>query len=108
MIGNIVGALICLVIGSGVAFINYLISKHTLIKSPKNFSAVTVLRQFVQVGFLVLVYFIGRNLPYDVLYLLIGAVLGITISMFYFTKKLLKLNEASNKKGNGKEEDNNG
>lgn len=105
---DIIGAVIAALIGVGVAFINYLISKYVLIKSPQKYSFTTVVRQVVQVGFLVAVYLVGQRTAFDPIYLLIGAVLGMTLPMFYFTKRLLNFNEALHNKETGKEEDDDG
>ncbi len=83
-----------------VAFVNYLFSKSVLVKAPQKYSLITVVRQILQVGFLAAVYFIGTKTELaDPVYLLVGAVLGMTVPMIYFTKKLLRVNEltANNK-----------
>ena len=96
---DIIGAVITAASGLLVAFINYLLSRQVLIKTPDKYALVTVARQVFQVGFLVAVYFIGTKLTaVNVIYLLAGAVLGITVPMIYFTKKLLELNNSSNRK----------
>lgn len=105
MISNIIGAVVVAVVGVGVAFVNYLISKTVLTKIPDKYSATTVLRQIVQIAFLVIVYFISKKTNYDPMYLLVGAVLGITVPMFIFTKKLLTLNETLRSKEKRKEEE---
>ncbi|MBE6795619.1 MAG: DUF2371 domain-containing protein [Ruminococcaceae bacterium] len=105
MISNIIGAVVVAVVGVGVAFVNYLISKTVLEKIPDKYSATTVLRQIVQIAFLVIVYFISKKTNYDPMYLLVGAVLGITVPMFIFTKKLLTLNETLRSKEKRKEEE---
>ncbi len=105
MISNIIGAVVVAVVGVGVAFVNYLISKTVLAKIPDKYSATTVLRQIVQIAFLVIVYFISKKTNYDPMYLLVGAVLGITVPMFIFTKKLLIINETLRSKEKRKEEE---
>ena len=105
MISNIIGAVVVAVVGVGVAFVNYLISKTVLTKIPDKYSATTVLRQIVQIAFLVIVYFISKKTNYDPMYLLVGAVLGITVPMFIFTKKLLTFNETLRSKEKRKEEE---
>ena len=91
---NIAGAVIALTAGLIIAFINYLISEKVLIKAPEKYSLITVIRQALQVGFLALTYFAGvKTQLADPSYLLVGAVAGLTLPMFYFTRKLLKVNE---------------
>lgn len=95
MFSNIIGAVIAAAVGFLIAFVNYIFSKKVLLKAPDKYSATFVIRQILQVAYLVLVYFIGSKTQIaDIVYLLVGAVAGMTIPMFFFTKKLLSLNEA--------------
>lgn len=92
---NIIGAVITAFAGFLIAFINYIFSKNVLLKSPDKYVVTSIGRQVLQVAFLVAVYFIGSKIQtVDIIYLLVGAVLGMTIPMFVFTKKLLALNES--------------
>ncbi len=109
MNANIIGGAVAIIVGFLVAFINYFFSKTVLLKAPEKYSLITVVRQVLQIGFLVVAYFVGDRIQaVDTVYLLVGAVLGMTVPMIYFTKKLLSLNEAFNKKSSGKEDDVNG
>ncbi len=102
---DIVGAAVAAGLGVLIAVINYLLSRQVLMKAPEKYAFITVTRQVIQIGFLVLVYFAGSRLTdADVTYLLVGAVLGMTVPMLYFTKKLLALND----KEKGKEVGDNG
>jgi hypothetical protein len=101
---NIIGALTAAAIGFLIAFVNYLISKSVLVKAPQKYSFITVVRQIVQVGFLALVYFVVTKIQIvDSTYLLVGAVLGLTLPMFCFTKKLLLINEKNSSNTKEKE-----
>ena len=104
MYHNIIGAAVAVALGLGIAFVNYLFSKKMLIKAPEKYSLVTVGRQILQVGFLALVYLIGTKTQLaDPIYLLVGAVIGMTVPMLFFTKKLLVFNGSavSDKKEKG-------
>lgn len=93
---NITGAVGMAAIGLLIAFLNYVFSKKVLEKAPQKYSLITVARQILQVSFLAAVYFLGANTQLaDPVYLLVGAVLGMTLPMFYFTKKLLLVNEST-------------
>ena len=103
---NIIGAIVAAIAGVVIALINYIFSKKVLINAPEKYSLITVVRQILQVGFLVVVYFTGTKTQLaDPIYLLIGAVLGMTVPMIYFTKKLLLINEAEAKAKNKKEDE---
>ncbi len=105
---NIIGAIIAAAVGVCIAFMNYIISKAILEKSPDKYSMATVIRQVIQIGYLVIVYFVGEKILGDPMYLLIGAVLGVTLPMFLFTKKLLSFNETLYGKDKRKEEETDG
>ncbi len=103
---NIIGAIVAAIAGVVIALINYIFSKKVLINAPEKYSLITVVRQILQVGFLVVVYFTGTKTQIaDPIYLLIGAVLGMTVPMIYFTKKLLLINETEAKAKNKKEDE---
>ena len=101
---NIVGAAITFLLGAGVATGNYFISRHVLKTNPDKYSLTMVVRQFVQVAFIVLVYMLGDYTPWDRLWLLVGGVLGMTLPMIWYTSRLVKLNDSEK----GKEEKSDG
>ena len=93
MLPNIIGAVIAAAAGLLVCVANYTISKKILAKSPSQYSFTILIHQILHVGFLAAVYLIAAAIEaIDVAYPLVGAVLGTTVPMFFFTKKLLALN----------------
>ena len=103
---NIVGAIITFALGIVVAYLNFLLSKAILTKQPEKYAISTVLRQVIQIIYIVAVYFVSTVAPWDMWYMLIGAVLGVTIPMIYFTHKLIKINDSMIKKDKKEGEDN--
>jgi F0F1-type ATP synthase assembly protein I len=104
MVTDIIGVIIAVLCGFLVAVLNYFLSKTVLEKAPAKYSLITIVRQVLQIGFLVVVYFTGTKTQLaDPVYLLIGAVLGMTIPMVYFTKKLLSFNKTTDTKKEEKE-----
>lgn len=94
MIANIIGAVVAAAVGLLIAVANYIFSKKVLLKAPEKYSGSFVIRQILQVAYLVLVYYVGSKTQIaDPVYLLVGAAAGMTIPMFFFTKKLLSVNE---------------
>ena len=92
-----------------IAIANYIFSKKVLLKAPEKHSGSFVIRQILQVAYLVLVYFIGSKTQIaDLAYLLVGAVAGMTVPMFFFTKKLLLLNDSIKTKKAEKEDKSDG
>lgn len=93
MLPNLVSAAIAAAAGALICAANYTISKKVLIKSPDKYSFTIFAHQLLHIAFLAAVYFIvSRIKTIDVVYPLGGAVLGMTAPMFFFTKKLLSLN----------------
>lgn len=105
---NIIGAAVCTMTGALVAFVNFLISKGILRTHPEKLAFSTVLRQLIQVGYLAAVYFIGSQLEMNIIPLLIGAAVGMTLPMLFFTKKLISINQQLTEKNNNGEADKNG
>lgn len=105
---DILGAVITFTVGVGVSALNYLISKYFLQKSPDKFAMTSVIKQIINVAFLVAVYMLSDRLPWSFTYLIVGAVLGITLPMLLFTRKLLKLNGEKRSTSDGKEGEKNG
>lgn len=109
MNANIIGVAVAIIIGFLVAFINYFLSKTVLEKASEKYSLITVVRQVLQIGFLVIVYFVGDKIEaVNTIYLLVGAVVGMTIPMICFTRKLLSINQNISKKESRREDDVNG
>ena len=105
---DITGVVICALVGFAVAFVNYVISKKILETSPEKFALATVVRQVIQVGYLVAVYFVGSRIEINLMYALIGAVAGMTVPMLFFTRKLVSFNQQLTVKNKNGEEDKNG
>ncbi len=108
MAHNIIGTVICALAGLLIAYLNYVLSKKILETRPERFALATVLRQIVQVGYLIAVYFIGSELNVSLTFMLVGAVVGMTVPMLFFTKKLVAFNESLDVKSEKGEEDKNG
>lgn len=85
----IVGAALAALVGVVISYLSYLLSVQVLKKCPSLFTAVSVPRQIIQVGYLAAVYFLQPYTPWGLMELLVGAALGLTVAMFFFTKNLL-------------------
>ncbi len=98
MNGNlIIAAVAALLGGACISFVNYLITGAIMKKNPNKISFSAVYRQIMNIIYLVAVYFISSILVSSVVYPLVGAVIGLTVPMFYFTYKLVKKNDDKNK-----------
>lgn len=98
---NIFGASVAFLIGTLIALANYSLSKYMLKKKPQFFATTHVLRQVLVVAYLVVIYCFGGYTPYNITWLLVGGCLGVTLPTFYFTFKLVKINDKKEDDTNG-------
>lgn len=98
MDSDIIGAVIAFCIGVAVASVNYAFSRYVIKKHSDKYAVTAVVRQLIQVAYLVLLFFFGEKTPWDRMWLLVGGCLGITIPMIWFTLQLVKLNASLNRK----------
>ena len=99
MIGtNIFGAALAFAGGAAIAALNYVFSRYLLIKRPSAYGGMQIVWQTVQIAYLGALVLFGGYTPWDRLWLLVGGGLGITLPMFWFTYRLVKLNDSLHKK----------
>lgn len=90
--------------GVVIAAVNYVVSRKILTGKPETYASTTVIRQVCSVAYLVVAYFVGnRWFPENLLSILLGAALGVTLPLFYFTVKLLRINSEQTKPQNAEE-----
>ncbi len=87
---SFLGAMLAFVLGGIVSFGNYKITAKILKEKPNLVAAGTVVRQLFNVGYLAAVYFLVPYTPFSLIPALVGAVLGLTLTMFFFTARLVK------------------
>ena len=86
---DVFGAIVALAGGTLVATINYLISKRALGKKPNAFAVVFIIRQAINIAYVLGAYFLAPITTFNTWYFVIGAVMGATLPSIFFTKKLL-------------------
>ena len=91
---NIIGAALAFCVGVAVAWVNFAVSRHVLRKNPEKYAGTTLVRQLIQVAYLVALFFLGAYTPWDRNWLLIGGGIGVTLPMIFFTYYLVKLNDS--------------
>lgn len=95
MIGtNIFGAALAFMAGAALAALNYALSRHTLMTRPSRYIGTHIVCQFIQIAYLVILLLFGGYTPWDTVWLLAGGGLGVTLPMFYFTSRLVRLNNS--------------
>jgi len=98
---GLVCALAAFVPGVVIAAVNFAVSRKILIGKPEVYASTTVIRQVCSVAYLVAAYFVGNNwFSENLLSILLGAALGVTLPSFYFTAKLLRINSEQTKPRN--------
>lgn len=95
---NIIGAVLAFVAGVGIASLNYALSRYILKNAPKQYTSTQIIKQLVQIAYIVLIYFFADKTPWNPLWVLVGGCLGITVPMLWFTFKLVKLNDSLKEK----------
>lgn len=86
----LVGAVLAGVGGVLVSAGNYMLSKWILQKKPGMLAMISMPRQIINVAYLLVVYLVSSLTPWQPVALLVGAAVGLSGAMFYFTGKLLK------------------
>ena len=87
---SVVGFLVSFLIGTALSYANYRLTAKAAKNPSDKFAAVSLLRQFFNIGYLALVFFLAPYTPWDRVWMLVGAVLGVTLPMFVFTFLLLR------------------
>lgn len=91
MYHSLIGCLLAAVPGVGIAWLNARItSKAAHQGTTTALSLIPVLRMALSVGYLALVYFLAPYTPWDRVWILAGACVGLTLPMFFFTFRLTK------------------
>ena len=98
MSSPVVGGLLAFLGGSTVSWLNYVINARTLKNKPSALASVSVVRQLLSVGYLVLVFALAGVLPWGHMPLLLGAAVGLTIPSILLAVLLAKRNDSMKKK----------
>lgn len=93
-------------LGALLAFVGFLIAKKTILKENGNLPAVSVIRQLLNVAYLVVLFFVAQKTGWDLYALLIGGALGVTVPSFLLTARLVR--HIHNEKTPEEKEDDNG
>ena len=99
---SLLGGAAAFVFGALLALVNYLISRAVMRRKMSMFSSTAVIRQLINIGGLVALYFIAPHTPFETLPLVIGGVLGETLPMLFFTFLLLREGKSAGEDNNGK------
>lgn len=92
------GAALAFCIGAAIAAANYALARYVLKKYPSKYIAAQMVKQLIQIAYLVVLFAFGGYTPWDRIWLLVGGCAGITLPMLWFTYRLVKLNESLNRK----------
>lgn len=90
MTDSIVGILLAFLLGAVLAYVNYRLTRHAALNPNERFAGVSILRQMLNLGYLAAVFFLAPYTPWDRTWLLVGAVVGLTLPTFLFTFLLLR------------------
>ncbi len=93
MTADVIGALIAALPGAGIAFLNYSLTRKALAKqtgAAAGIGTATLLRTLIDAGFLAAVWFLAPYTPWDKVWMLAGAVIGLTLPMLFLTPRLAR------------------
>ena len=93
----LVGFVLALASGAAIAALNGRLARAALQKGAAQLSALFVVRQVLNVSYLAALFLLSGLLPWDMAALLIGGALGITVPSIFFTRRLVKRNDALNR-----------
>ena len=95
---NLFGAVLAFAIGAAIAGLNYIFSRYLLIKRPSVYAGMQIVWQPIQIAYLGAIVLFGGYTPWDRLWMLVSGCLGITLPKFWFTYRLVKLNDSLHNK----------
>ena len=90
MAGYFVGGAAALVFVTALAAANYFITRKLLRKGGEQLAVISILRQTLNIAYLVAIYFLAEFLPWPVEGMLIGGALGVTVPSFVFAARLAR------------------
>lgn len=91
----LVGGILAALVGLVISWMNHQISLYILKKKPDMVAAMSAPRQIINIVYLFLVYYLAPYTPWSRMAMLVGAAIGMTGSMIYFTGRLLNAIETS-------------
>ncbi len=103
-----VGGLLAALLGLLISCLSYQLSLWAVRKNPNMLSMMSIPRQIIHVAFLLAAWFLGPYTPWDPMALVVGAAIGLTAAMYYFTRKLLAASRAPAEKETASGGDDNG
>lgn len=90
--------------GGLIGLLNYRLGRKVLLTAPDRYAIASLVKQVMNIALLVICYVVGVRTPLSVAALLVGVVVGITISTVWFTMLLLKVNRELGKADRDTEE----
>lgn len=89
---DFIGALAAFIIGCGISAFNWSMTYKKLKghAETKGIIGVMTLRQLLNIALLVGIYLLRDALPFSLLWMLVGAALGLTLPSAYFVTKINK------------------
>lgn len=76
--------------GAVLAWVNYRLTRKAAMGGVNNLTLIPLVRLGLSVGYLAAVFFAAPHTPWDSTWLLLAAVLGLTVPMFIYTYIILR------------------
>lgn len=90
----VIGGALAFLGGAAVSALNFWINLRTLKANPSALAYMSVVRQLLNVAYLVAVFFLARVLPWGYTAPLVGAAVGLTLPAIFLSMRLAKINDS--------------
>ena len=94
---DILAGIVAAAAGASVAYLTFRLTVFMMRKKGPGSMAVSFLRSLINVGFLVLAFYVGGLLPYSQLAIVLGAAIGLTVFSTILLLLLAKKSAAEDK-----------
>lgn len=91
----IVGALLALLGGVGIALLNYALSGRVIRKKPAAYASFGMVRQLIHAAYLLALFCLAPLTPWELLPLLVGGALGMTLPLLALSPRLARQMQAA-------------
>ena len=105
MTASWIGGIVSFAIGSVISYLIYRMNLRILKKEPDKLASFSVVRQLLSAGYLFIVFFLSRRLPWNTMAMLLGAAIGLTVPAVLLAFRLAGMNDSASKNTNAAESD---
>ena len=98
---SLIGGTVAFIPGALISYLIFRMNLRILKTKPDRLASFSIVRQLVSAGYLFLVFFLSRLLPWSTMSMLLGAASGVTIPAILLAFRLAGINNTENKRAAG-------